>query len=293
MSSLIPNSAPSALEYFSALVADDATLSLLEAAASIGLDESPQLDLQAVLAEVDELADRLKRRIPADMVPLQRLRRLNGYFFQELGFSGNVNNYYDPCNSYLHEVLRTRRGIPITLAVLYVELATQLGLHAHGVSFPGHFLVKVSRLNGPGQGEAVIDPFSGKSLSRSELDERLGPYKISQGLVGDFDAPLGLFLQPAPPREVLARMLRNLKEIHTSAEDWPRLLQVLDRLIVLLPHAYEERRDRGRVWAQLGQASKAAEDFEAYLRDRPDADDSRAMAEQLDRLRRGEHPRLH
>lgn len=293
MSSLYPSAAPTALEYFSTLVADDASLSLLEAAASIGLDEHPQVDLQAVLAEVDELADRLKRRLPADMVPLQKLRRLNRYFFQELGFCGNVNNYYDPANSYLHEVLRTRRGIPITLAVLYVDMAKQIGLHAHGVSFPGHFLIKVSRLSGPNNGEAVIDPFSGKSLSREELDERLGPYKISQGLVGDFDAPLGLFLQTAPPREVLARMLRNLKEIHTSAKDWQRLLPVLDRLVVLLPHAHEERRDRGRAWAQLGQANKAAEDFEAYLRDRPDADDSRAMAEQLDRLRRGEQPRLH
>ena len=180
---------PTALEYFDALVADDASLPLLEAAASIGLDEHPQVDLQAVLAEVDELADRLKRRIPADVVPLQRLRWLNRYFFHELGFRGNVNNYYDPSNSYVHEVLRTRCGIPITLAILYVELATQIGLRAHGVSFPGHFLVKVSKLTGPGNGEVVIDPFSGKSLSREELDERLGPYKISQGLVGDFDAP--------------------------------------------------------------------------------------------------------
>ncbi|MEI7465173.1 MAG: transglutaminase-like domain-containing protein, partial [Burkholderiales bacterium] len=143
---------PTSLDYFSALVADDSSLSLLEAAASIGLDEYPQLDLQAVLAEVDELADRLRRRIPADVVPLQRLRWLNRYFFHELGFRGNVNNYYDPGNSYVHEVLRTRRGIPITLAILYVEMATHIGLRAHGVSFPGHFLVKVSKLNGPGNG---------------------------------------------------------------------------------------------------------------------------------------------
>ena len=284
---------PTALEYFTALVADDASLSLLEAAASIGLDEHPQLDLQAVLADVDALAGRLKRRIPADVVPLQRLRSLNRYFFGELGFRGNVNNYYEPANSYLHEVLRTRTGIPISLAILYIELATQIGLHAHGVSFPGHFLIKVSKLNGLGNGEVVIDPFTGKSLSREDLDERLGPYKISQGLVGDFDAPLGLFLQTAQPREILARLLRNLKEIHSSAEDWQRLMPVLNRLVVLLPQAHEERRDRGRAWTQLGQPSQAADDFEAYLRDCPEADDSRVTAEQLARLRRGERPRLH
>ena len=282
-----------ALEYFSLLVAEDAGLSLLEAAASIAQDEHPQLDVQAVLAEVDALADKLKRRIPADVVPLQRLRWLNRYFFHELGFGGNVNNYYDPSNSYLHEVLRTRRGIPITLAIIYVEVATQLGLRANGISFPGHFLVKLSMLSGPHNGEVIIDPFTGKSLSREELDEMLGPYKVSQGLIGEFDAPLGLFLQSAPPREILARMLRNLKEIHSTAEDWPRLLRVLNRLIVLLPHAHEERRDRGLAWAELGQTDKAADDFEAYLRHRPDADDRNAMAEQLARLRRGEQPRFH
>lgn len=284
---------PTALEYFSSLVADDASLSLLEAAAAIAQDEHPQLDVQAVLAEVDELADKLKRRIPADVVPLQRLRWLNRYFFHELGFGGNVNNYYDPSNSYLHEVLRTRRGIPITLAVIYVEVATQLGLRANGISFPGHFLVKLSMLSGPHNGEVIIDPFTGKSLSREELDEMLGPYKISQGLIGEFEAPLGLFLQSAPPREILARMLRNLKEIHSTAEDWPRLLRVLNRLIVLLPHAHEERRDRGLAWAELGQTDKAADDFEVYLSHRPDADDSTQLAEQLARLRRGQLPRLH
>ena len=134
---------PTALDYFAMLVADDASLSLVEAAASIAQDEHPQLDVQAVLAEIDALAAKLRRRVPADAVPLQRLRVLNRFFFHELGFAGNVNHYHDPRNSYLHEVLRSRRGIPITLAVLYIELAQQIGLRARGVSFPGHFLVKL------------------------------------------------------------------------------------------------------------------------------------------------------
>ncbi|HEV7912181.1 MAG TPA: tetratricopeptide repeat protein [Albitalea sp.] len=284
---------PTALEFFSALVADDASLSLVEAAAAIAQDEYPELDTQTVLADVDAMADKLKRRIPADAVPVQRLRWLNRYFFQELGFAGNVNNYYDPRNSYLHTVLSTRRGIPITLAVLYIELATQIGLTARGVSFPGHFLIKLRMHTGKQHGEVVIDPFTGHSLSRDELDELLGPYKRSHGLLGDFDAPLGLFLQAAPPRDVLARMLRNLKEIHRSAEDWQRLLAVQQRLIILLPHAWEERRDRGLVLAELGQCPQAIDDLNAYLEHRPDADDHAAVTARVSELRDVGWPRLH
>ena len=268
---------PTALEYFTTLVAEDASLSLTEAAAAIAQDEFPQLDTQTVLAEIDALAAKLKQRIPADAVPVQRLRWLNRFFFQDMGFAGNVNNYYDPRNSYLHTVLSTRRGIPITLAVLYIELATQIGLTARGVSFPGHFLIK---LRMPG-GEVVVDPFTGHSLSRERLDELLAPYKRNRGLLGDFDAPLGLFLQASPARDVLARMLRNLKEIHRSAEDWPRLLAVMDRLVVLLPQAWEEWRDRGLTRAELGLDESAASDLAVYLANAQGADDHAAISERL------------
>lgn len=284
---------PTALEYFASLVADDASLSLIEAAASIAQDEYPELDTQSVLADIDALADKLKRRIPADAVPVQRLRWLNRYFFQELGFAGNVNNYYDPRNSYLHSVLATRRGIPITLAVLYIELATQIGLTARGVSFPGHFLIKLRMHTGTQHGEVVIDPFTGHSLSRDELDELLGPYKRSHGLMGEFDAPLGLFLQAAAPRDVLARMLRNLKEIHRSAEDWARMIPVAHRLVILMPEAWEERRDRGLAFAELGQCEEAVEDLCAYLEHRPDADDHAALSARVAELRDVGWPRLH
>jgi regulator of sirC expression with transglutaminase-like and TPR domain len=284
---------PTALEYFAALVADDASLSLVEAAASIAQDDYPALDTQAVLSKIDTLAAKLKRRLPADAVPVQRLRWLNRFFFQELGFAGNVNNYYDPNNSYLHSVLETRRGIPITLAVLYTELATQIGLTARGVSFPGHFLVKLKMP----QGEVVIDPFTGQSLSRDELNELLAPYKRDRGLQGDFDVPLGLFLQAATAREVIARMLRNLKEIHRGTADAPRLLAVLQRLVVLLPQIWEERRDRGIVYAELGDDAAASRDLTLYLENVPDAQDRQAIAERLAKLgRTGSStppPRLH
>ena len=272
---------PTALEYFASLVADDASLSLVEAAVSIAQDDHPQLDTQAALAEIDTLAVRLKQRFPADAVPVQRLRWLNRFFFQELGFAGNVNNYYDPDNSYLHRVLHTRRGIPITLAILYIELASQIGLTARGVSFPGHFLIKLRMATGRQQGEVVIDPFTGHSLSRDELDELLAPYKRNRGLQGDFDVPLGLFLQAATDREVVARLLRNLKEIHRGAQDWRRLLQVQERLVVLLPQAWEERRDRGLAYADLGHDAAAARDLSDYLEHAPDASDRTLVADKL------------
>lgn len=280
---------PTALEHFAALVADDASLSLTEAAISIAQDEHPLLDSQSVLAELDVLADRLKRRIPADAPPVQKLRFLNRYFFQELGFAGNLNDYYASGNSYVHEVLRTRCGIPISLAIIYLEFAGQVGLTARGVSFPGHFLVKVRMP----QGEVILDPFSGQSLSRDELDERLVPYKRRQGLQGEFDMPLGLFLQAASPREVLARLLRNLKEIHRAAEDWPRLLAVQQRLVLLLPREWDERRDRGLTQAELGVWEAAADDLDAYVAHSPQAEDRRAIAERAAELRAQGRPRLH
>jgi regulator of sirC expression with transglutaminase-like and TPR domain len=273
MSDALRFEVPTALQYFASLVADDPGFALLEAAISVGQDDCPGLDPQGVLAQVDALADRLKRRVPADAAALQKLRFLNRFFFQDLGFTGNVNNYYDPRNSYLHEVLNTRRGIPITLALLYIELASQIGLSARGVSFPGHFLVKLRA----SKGEVVIDPLSGHSLSREELEERLQPYRHRHGLGGDYEVPLGLFLQSAAPRDIIARLLHNLKEIHRSAEDWPQLLAVCERLVVLLPQAWDERRDLGLAKAELGQDSAAAADLALYLQHMPDAVDATAM----------------
>ncbi|HJV67607.1 SirB1 family protein [Ideonella sp.] len=281
--------APSPLEYFASLVAEDEHFALLEAAVSLGQDADPSLDPQAVIDEIEALGDRLRRRLPADASAMHRLRTLNRYFFRELGFAGNVNDYYDAANSYLHQVLASRRGIPISLALLYIELAGHAGLTARGVSFPGHFLVKL-RLP---HGEAVMDPFNGRSLSREELEERLEPLRRKQGLVGDFEVPLGLFLQSATPRDILARMLRNLKSIHQQAEDFTSLLSVQHRLVCLLPDAWDERRDRGLTLAELGQPDAAADDLVAYLAHEPDAADAEPMRRMLAELRDSPRPLLH
>ncbi len=269
--------APSALDYFAALVAQDQGFPLLEAAAVIAQDDDPGLDVQAVLARVDELAQRLKTRMTGDAPALQRLRLLNRFFFQELGFAGNVNNYYDRRNSLLPAVLESRRGIPITLAVLYIEMAGQAGLKAHGISFPGHFLVKVTMP----RGEVVIDPFSGVSLSREDLEERLQPYREQRGAVGEDEVPLGLFLQACSERDLIARMLNNLKEIHRSHGDWLRLERVQARLVVLLPTAWEERRDHAMVLAELGAHEKASRALTVYLQMCPKAWDAEVLRRHL------------
>lgn len=274
-------SAPTPLAYFRTLVQSDDQFPLLEAVASLGHDEYPELDVQQVLGDVDQLQARLRRRIAADAGAMQKLQLLNQFFFVDLGFGGNLNNYYDPDNSYLHAVLRTRQGIPISLAVLWLELAQGLGLQAQGVGFPGHFLVKVNLA----EGQVVIDPFNGQSLGREALSERLEPFRHRSGLGDDFEAPLGLYLQAARPRDVVARMLRNLKEIHRAQKDWERLVAVQNRLVVLLPDAWVEYRDRGLALAEQGQDALAREDLQTYLRHALDAVDVAEVADRLATLR--------
>ncbi|MFZ3220789.1 MAG: tetratricopeptide repeat protein [Rhodoferax sp.] len=273
---------PTPLDHFASLVQSDGDFVLFEAAVSLAQDEYPEVDVQTVVDEVDQLLARVRRRIPADAAPLQKLRALNQFFYLDLGFGGNVNDYYNPDNSFIHMVLRTRRGIPIALAVLWMELAQGLGLSVRGVGFPGHFMVKV---NLP-MGQAVLDPLSGKSLSREDLAERLEPFRRRNGLLDEFEAPLGLYLQTAPPRDIIARMLRNLKEIYESQRDWQRLLAVQERLVVLLPESWPEYRDRGLAHAELGHAEQAVADLECYLVHADDLVDVDAIAQRVDALRR-------
>ena len=276
---------PTPLTYFATLVHSDTNFPLLEAAASLAQDEYPELDIQQVLGEVDQLLERVKRRVPLDAPALQRLRALNQFFYQDLAFGGNLNNYYDPDNSCLNVVLRTRRGIPISMAVLWLELALGMGLNASGVAFPGHFMLKV---NLP-RGQVVMDPMSGQSLSRDDLNERLEPYRRHSSLADDFDAPIGLYLQAAPPRDIIARMLRNLKEIHRTQEDWQRFILVQDRLITLLPQAWGEYRDRGLAQAERGQTALALADLEVYLSRAGDGMDLHAISERVQALRQARH----
>ncbi|OIQ71727.1 hypothetical protein GALL_466510 [mine drainage metagenome] len=189
------------------------------------------------------------------------MRTLNQFVYRDLNFGGNFNHYDDPDNSYVHVVLSTRRAIPVSMAVIWLELAQGIGLKACGVPFPGYFMVKVN----VSEGQIVMDPLTGQSLSREELAERLEPYRGFDRWVDEDAVLLGPYLQAASPRDIIARMLHNLKQIHADQKDWTRQIAVLDRLIVLLPQDWHEYRDRGLAQAQAGHIGHALQDLQTYL----------------------------
>ena len=268
------------LEYFSTLVAEDVGFPLTEAALAIAQDVYPDLDLQSTLAAIDELALRVKKRIPTDAGVAQKLQVLNRFFFGELGFAANVNDFEDPDNSFLNVVIERRRGVPVSLGVLYLEISSQLGVPARGVSFPGHFLLRVTTP----AGEIMLDPTTGEALTESRLVDMLEPY-VRQHSGESISSVLRALLMPATDREILAQMLRALKTYYLQTERWQRLLSVQQRLVILLPERIEERRDRGFAFARLDYFRPAVEDLERYLEVRPEAEDAMLIESQLEELR--------
>lgn len=250
-------------------------INLAEAALLCAQDAYPELDVRQALSAIEQLAIALAKRLPSDFPTTHRLLALNNYLFRELGFAGNADEYYDPRNSFLNEVLARKIGIPITLSILYLEIGRHLGLKLTGVSFPGHFLVKV-RVSG---GELVLDPFAGgKSLSEEDLRQRLAQFAGEEAAKS---LPLEEFLEPASPRQILARLLRNLKGIYLETGDLDRALGVMNRLVILLPDTPEERRDRGRLYARLECPRAAVDDLGRYAALRPRAEDAAAVAADL------------
>ena len=265
------------LDYFATLVAEDEHFPLTEACIAVAQHAFPDLDVQHILDEIDQLGDRLKKRISADASAVQRLQQLKHFFYTELGFGPNPNDFYAPENSYLHHVMQSRRGIPISLAILMMELGNQIGLKIRGVSFPNHFMLRVSLP----QGEIIMDPLTGASLSKHELQEMLDPYLEARGYVGELQLPLNVFLRVSSCREIISRFLRNLKLIYTEHERWERLLGVQQRLVILLPDAMEEIRDRGLIYAQLEYLRPAIDDMQQYLTEVPDAADADEIREHI------------
>ncbi len=250
---------------------EEAAIDLARACLLVAEDAYPGLDVDGYLGEIERLAARLRRRLGANLAPEERIVALNEFLFDQLGFCGNTEDYYDPRNSYLNEVLERRTGIPITLSVLYMELGQRIGLPLAGVSFPGHFLVRM-RLRG---GTLVLDPFSGGApQSADELRQRLAR-AIPPGASGPL--PLEAFLEPAGKRQILARLLRNLKAIYLAQRRPERLLQVLDRMRIVVPEAAVELRDRGLVYEQLECWGAALRDFRDYLERAPDAADAQEI----------------
>lgn len=265
--------------------AEDADVPLFEAALVLARDEYPDLRVRSCLEQLDSLSEGLYATLPANSDPLVKLRALNRYLFDTQGFSGNFLDYYDPRNSYLNDVLDRKLGIPITLSVLYVELGRRAGVELDGVSFPGHFLVRMD-VDG---GLIVLDPYHrGKSVGSDELKLR------ARAMVGHDepdDNALYQMLRPAQNKAVLTRMLHNLKALYAERREMDKALRCADRLVQLDPQPAEIR-DRGMLYQSLGAMHAAARDFERYLSESKDASDAEKVEESLRELKL-RPPRLH
>lgn len=248
-----------AFDHFSALVVpgEQTGLPLLEAAARLPQYADAEFAPEAVVQRVRGWCEQLRERIAPDASCFARLRLLNHFFYDELGFRGVETNYYAPENSYLHRVIERRCGIPISLAVLYLELGRAIGLRLAGVGFPGHFLVKLVLHDGA----VFIDVFrGGATLSAKDLQQRL-----RRAVRGQPEYPFEMYLRASSDREILARMLRNLKAIHLEEHDWHAALEVLNRLIAVQPDEAQARRDRAAVFERLECWRAATHDLVAYL----------------------------
>lgn len=255
------------LEHFAELVSRE-QFNLAEASLLLAQDAYPRVDVPDYLTRLDEIARAIKRRLASDAFAEQKVIALNFYLFNEMRFSGNIEDYYDPRNSYLNEVMERRVGIPITLAILYLEVGRRLGLNLKGVSFPGHFLVKLTVK----RGQLVLDPFTGgEAQSESDLRQRLA--QVLPGGQAD-KVPLDRFLETATPREIIARVLRNLKNIYMKTAKLENALAVMHRMLLVVPESAEELRDRGLLYQQLECFRPALSDLQNYLRRRPQAPDA-------------------
>ena len=254
--------------------ADD-TINLAEGALVIASEEYPGLDIGAYLVRLDEMGATLKRRLRADISPADTIVALNRFVFEENGFTGNSADYYDARNSFLNEVLDRKRGIPITLAIVYIEIGQRIGLPLQGISFPGHFLVKCPLR----EGAVILDPYArGMSLGLDELRKRV---KALGSGTEPPDPVIANMLAAAGNKEILARMLRNLKAIYTHHKDWIKALSAADRIITIMPLCAEEYRDRGTIYVNLECFRAALFDLQAYLQMLPAAKDADTVREQV------------
>ena len=239
--------------------APQSSFDIAECALIIAQQEYPNLDITGYLRQLNHLADRLRARLPADAGKPHVISMLNHFLFRELGYAGNFDNYYDPRNSFLNDVMDRRIGIPITLSILYIEIARRVGVALQGISFPGHFLAKCVT----DQGVIVLDPFNkGISLSEADLRERL---RESGDSSAHSDTPLVVLLRPATPHEILVRLARNLKAIYIQARDLEKAVAMSNLILCVNPIDIKELRERAALYHQLFCFRAALADFERLV----------------------------
>ncbi len=253
----------------------DGRVDLLDGALLVARDEYPDLDVAHYRALIDGHERTLRSRLPSDANVRARLIAVNRYLFDELGFTGNQDAFYDPRNSYINDVLERRLGIPLSLGVVQMELARRLDVPLEGVSFPGHFLVRLPVEDGL----LVLDPYHrGRSIDAEELKLRARPHLNNMDID---DAQLMEILEPASHHSILLRMLRNLKALYAEQETWDKALRSADRLVQLAPGQPNELRDRGELYLRIGHIAAARRDLGRYLELAPDALDAGRIHEIL------------
>lgn len=269
---------PTARDRFQAEVQKpDPEINLASAALYLAQEEYPHLNCEACLKTLDVMAAELHNRLPESRYPMKVIRAMNQYLFDELGFRGNTRDYYDPRNSFLNEVLARRTGIPITLSLVYLELANRVGFPMAGVGMPGHFLLRPT----VDEMAVFVDAFHGGDiLFEEDCRDRL------KQLYGEAAELQSTHLNTIGPRPFLVRMLTNLKGIYLHRQDTTRTLAAIDRILIVMPDATVERRDRGLIHYRMGQLEAARDDLTAYLSAHPDAYDAFEIEQVLSQIRR-------
>jgi regulator of sirC expression with transglutaminase-like and TPR domain len=269
-----------ALRGFAALVEpahEDASIDLASAALAIARTEYPRLDVSYYVGRLEALAGQVRGRMRSNPTAREAIALLNRVLFDEEGLRGNRDDYYDPRNSFLNDVLDRKLGIPITLSVIYMEVARRVGFPIAGTAMPGHFLLKHYDVM---SGEIVIDPFNrGRIVTNAECQQRL-----NEIYSGEIELQPE-FLRPVTHREILTRMLNNLRQIYFTQRNFAKGLVVLDLLLAIPPRSPELLRERGLVRLNLEQFLGAAQDLGGYLQLQPEAPDAEDVRETLDMLR--------
>jgi regulator of sirC expression with transglutaminase-like and TPR domain len=254
----------------------DGEVDLAEASLLVAAEEYSELDVRGYLARLDELGCSLRLRLEEEPRPERAVMALNRYMFHELGFRGNTEQYYDVRNSYLNEVLDRRVGIPLSLSTVYMEVARRAGLEVEGVGLPGHFVVRVQTAGRP----LLVDPFHGGTL----LTEKDCQGRLDRIFGGKVTLEPKM-LRPCSRKDMLERMLRNLKAIYLRDQDVDRALRVVDLIVRIQPGSAEDLRDRGVLYASLDCYGLAARDLESYLALAPQARDTDDLAARVATLR--------
>jgi len=255
----------------------DGAIPLAEAALLMACEEYPQLQISPYLDQLDEIADATRPHLHDGASPQDTANIISEILFEEFGFKGNSENYYDPRNSFFNDVLDRRMGIPITLSAVYMEVARRLNFPVWGVGMPGHFIVKYTDANE----EFFMDPFfKGEILSAEDCRER---FSSTYGASIKFSDRL---LGRVTHRQILLRMLHNLKRIYVESQTFDKGLSIIEMMLMIEPDDIIHYRDRGLVKVQLKQFESAAKDLEHYVKSAADGEDRAKVEEQLKELRR-------